>query len=199
MTKEWVLASASPRRQSLMRLFGQPFRAHPAHIDETLPETTRQPSRWGKALAHGKAEAIAPHYSNALIFAADTLVVLGGTLLAKPEDEAHAKAMLRALSGRTHLVITAVCILEREGGETTRLALFAPQTKVTFRALSASMIEWYVKTGEPMDKAGAYGIQEYGALLVEKVCGCYFNVVGFPLVDIAKQLEAWGYPAYSTD
>lgn len=180
-----------------MRLFGHPFVVHPPDVDETLPERIRQPARLAKQLALAKAEAVAPNYPDALIFAADTIVVLpdkhGSLVLGKPEDNSDAKRMLRLLSGRSHTVITAACLLQRSENRTVRCTLDAPRTRVYFRALTEDWIDWYVGTGEPMDKAGAYGIQEYGALLVEKVNGCYFNVVGFPLATIAHRLQEFGW------
>jgi septum formation protein len=180
-----------------MRLFGQPFVVHPADVDETLPEEVYHPTRLAKQLAYAKAQAVAPHYMNALMIAADTLVVLPGktsaTVLGKPEDEEDAKRMLRMLSGRSHIVITAVCLMQRIENQTTRFTLDAPRTQVHFRPLTDPWIDWYVRTGEPMDKAGAYGIQEYGALLVERINGCYFNVVGFPLTTVSRRLEEFGW------
>ncbi|MDW8106775.1 MAG: Maf family protein [Armatimonadota bacterium] len=188
----WVLASQSPRRQALMRLFGKPFEVHPAHLEEHLPECTTRPAALGKRLARAKAEAVAPHYADALIIAADTLVIIDGRVLGKPADEREAFEMLRLLSGRTHVVITALCLLLRRGGRTVAMTLDAPRSRVTFRPLSEEWIRWYIQTGEPFDKAGAYGIQEYGALLIEKVHGCYFNVVGLPLATLASRLEQLG-------
>ncbi|MCX7993298.1 MAG: Maf family protein [Fimbriimonadales bacterium] len=191
-TLRWVLASQSPRRRALMRLFGKPFEVHPAQIEEHLPEYTARPTALGKRLARAKAEAVAPCYPDALIIAADTLVVIDGRVLGKPADECEAFEMLRMLSGRTHTVITALCLLLRRQGRTEQLVLDAPRSRVTFRALSDEWIRWYIATGEPFDKAGAYGIQEYGALLIEKVQGCYFNVVGLPLATLASRLEQLG-------
>ncbi|MFQ3610347.1 MAG: Maf family protein [Fimbriimonadales bacterium] len=185
----WVLASQSPRRQSLLRLFGQAFSVHPAQIEERLPHSTRTPAKVAKQLARAKAEAVAPHYDDALIIAADTIVVLDGALLGKPGDADDARRLLRTLSGRTHTVITALCLLLRQQGQTVQQVLDAPRSRVTFRTLTEEWIEWYLQTGEPFDKAGAYGIQEYGALLVERVQGCYFNVVGLPLATLAHHLE----------
>lgn len=185
-----------------MRLFGQPFVVHPPDVDETLPERAQRPARLAKQLALAKVQAVAPHYSDALIMAADTLVVLpdkqGAVVLGKPEDEADAKRMLRLLSGRSHTVMTAVCLLQRRENQTVRFTLDAPRTQVYFRPLTDEWIDWYVRTGEPMDKAGAYGIQEYGALLVEQVRGCYFNVVGFPLTTIARRLQEFGWKPSET-
>lgn len=186
---EWVLASASLRRQALLKLFGQPFRVHPPNIEERLPATTRRPATLGKRLAYAKAQVVATHYSDALIIAADTLVIVGNRVLGKPADAQEAFQMLQTLSGRTHTVITALCLLLRQNGQTVRTTLDAPRTRVRFRTLSDAWIEWYLRTGEPYDKAGAYGIQEYGALLVESVHGCYFNVVGLPLTTLARRLE----------
>ncbi|MGQ9900972.1 MAG: Maf family protein [Fimbriimonadales bacterium] len=188
----WVLASGSPRRQSLMRLFGKPFEVHPAQIEEHLPPRVSRPALLGRRLARAKAEAVAPHYTDALIIAADTLVVIDGQVLGKPADAREAHEMLRLLSGRTHTVITALCLLLRREGRTVRLVQDAPRSRVTFRPLSDDWIRWYIATGEPFDKAGAYGIQEYGALLIEKVQGCYFNVVGLPLATLAQRLEELG-------
>lgn len=185
----WVLASGSPRRQSLMRLFGKPFEVHPAQIEEHLPPRVPRPALLGRRLARAKAEAVAPHYTNALIIAADTLVVIDGQVLGKPADAHEAYEMLRLLSGRTHTVITALCLLLRQDGQTVHVVENAPRSRVTFRPLSDAWIRWYIATGEPFDKAGAYGIQEYGALLIDKVQGCYFNVVGLPLATLAQHLE----------
>ncbi len=186
----WVLASASPRRQALLRLFGQEFHIHPPEIEEPLPLTHSRPAQLAKHLARAKAETVAPHYPDALIISADTIVILGKQILGKPNDEEDAFRMLRLLSGRTHTVITALCLLVRQAGNTVQMTLDAPRTRVTFRPLSDEWIRWYVRTGEPMDKAGAYGIQEYGALLVGKVQGCYFNVVGLPLATLSARLES---------
>jgi septum formation protein len=116
-------------------------------------------------------------------------VVLDRAVLGKPQTAEEARQMLRLLSGRTHRVITALCLLLRQEGRTVRMTLDAPSTRVTFRPLSEAWIEWYIATGEPFDKAGAYGIQEYGALLVERVVGDYFNVVGLPLPTLVRRLE----------
>lgn len=188
----WVLASGSPRRQSLMRLFSKPFEVHPAQIEEHLPPRVPRPALLGRRLARAKAEAVAPHYTDALIIAADTLVVIDGRVLGKPADAHEAYEMLRLLSGRTHTVITALCLLLRREGRAVRLVQDAPRSRVTFRPLSDAWIRWYIATGEPFDKAGAYGIQEYGALLIDKVQGCYFNVVGLPLATLAQRLEELG-------
>ncbi len=188
----WVLASQSPRRQSLLRVFGRPFVVHPAHVEEHLPAYTARPAALGKRLAYAKAQAVAPCYDDALIIAADTLVIVDGRVLGKPADESEAFEMLRLLAGRTHTVITALCLLARQGGATTHCVFDAPRTRVAFRPLSDECIRWYIGTGEPFDKAGAYGIQEYGALLIDKVQGCYFNVVGLPLATLAKRLEQLG-------
>jgi septum formation protein len=148
----WVLASGSPRRQVLMRLFGVPFEVHPAQIEERLPERAARPALVGKRLACAKAEAVAPHYPNALIIAADTLVVIDGRILGKPADEREAFEMLRLLSGRTHTVITALCLLLRREGRTVRTVLDAPRTRVTFRPLSDAWIRWYIATASRSTK-----------------------------------------------
>ncbi|GIV10099.1 MAG: Maf-like protein [Fimbriimonadales bacterium] len=200
-TLRWVLASQSPRRQQLMRLFGRPFEVHPAQIEEHLPEYSARPDLLGKRLAKAKAEAVAPCYADALIIAADTLVVIDRRVLGKPADESEALEMLRLLSGRTHTVITALCLMLRRGGRTVQTVQDAPRSRVTFRPLNDAWLRWYIATGEPFDKAGAYGIQEYGALLIDKVQGCYFNVVGLPLATLTQRLEELGVwrPTHESD
>ncbi|GIV11570.1 MAG: Maf-like protein [Fimbriimonadales bacterium] len=200
-TLRWVLASQSPRRQRLMQLFGRPFEVHPAQIEEHLPEYSARPDLLGKRLAKAKAEAVAPYHADALIIAADTLVVIDGRVLGKPADASEAFEMLRLLSGRTHTVITALCLMLRRGGRTVQTVQDAPRSRVTFRPLNDAWLRWYIATGEPFDKAGAYGIQEYGALLIDKVQGCYFNVVGLPLATLTQRLEELGVwrPTHESD
>jgi septum formation protein len=168
-----ILASQSPRRRELLALVGITHEVRPADIDESyLPGET--PIAHAERLARGKAAAIdAP---DAVIIGSDTIVVVDGDVLGKPRDRAHAAEMLRRLSGRSHIVMTGVAVQFRG-----RLASGVEEVGVTFRELGDADIERYIDTGEPMDKAGAYGIQGYGATIVERVDGDYFAVMGLAL------------------
>jgi septum formation protein len=179
-----VLASQSPRRRELLTLIGVRHEVRPANIDETyFPGEV--PRSHAERLAREKAEAIAA--PDAVIIASDTIVVVDGDVLGKPRDEAEAERMLRRLSGRSHVVITAVAA--RWQG---RLLSATEEVGVTFRALSDEDIRAYIATGEPMDKAGAYGIQGFGATIVERVDGDYFAVMGLPLNRLTRLLESLG-------
>jgi len=168
-----ILASASPRRRELLRLIGIEHEVRPADIDERyLPHET--PPAHAERLAREKASAI--DEDGAVTIGSDTIVVIDGEVLGKPRDRAHAHEMLKRLSGRSHVVMTGVAV--RWQG---RVASGLEQVGVTFRALGDDEIERYIDTGEPMDKAGAYGIQGYGATIVERVDGDYFAVMGLAL------------------
>ena len=179
-----VLASQSPRRRQLLSLIGIEHDVRPANIDETyLPG--EEPRAHALRLAREKAEAIgAPE---AVTIASDTIVILDGEILGKPADALEARSTLRRLSGRVHKVITAVAVRWRN-----RLVADAEEVDVTFRSLSDAEIAAYVDTGEPMDKAGAYGIQGFGATIVERVDGDYFAVMGLPLNRLTRLLESLG-------
>ena len=175
-----ILASQSPRRRELLTLVGITHDVQPADIDET-PWPDEAPIPHTERLATAKAQVIASRNPDALVIAADTIVVIDGAILGKPTDEAGARAMLRRLSGRTHEVCTAmvVAIGEQVRSEVVRV-------QVRFRTLDDDSIARYVKTGEPMDKAGAYGIQGYGATIVEHIEGDYFAVMGLSLVTVVR-------------
>ena len=183
-----ILASASPRRRSLLEGLGLEFRVIPPDFDEE-GVSGQAPDDLVAALARGKALAVAKNNPGALVIGADTVVVLGGEILGKPKDAADAASMLKRLSGNTHTVKTGVCIAR--GRDALQLSA-VESTEVTFGMLSEELIQRYVATGEPLDKAGAYGIQEIGATLVCRVNGCYFNVVGLPLFRLARMLESVG-------
>ncbi len=168
-----VLASSSPRRRQLLELLGLAFEVAPADIDETW-RSGEAPAAHAERLAREKAATIAR--PEALVVGADTIVVIGGEILGKPRDAAEARAMLRRLSGRDHEVFTAVAVAWR--GKT---ASGVHRTAVHVRPLDDETIAAYVATGEPLDKAGAYGIQGYGAVLVERIEGDYFTVMGLGL------------------
>lgn len=187
-----VLASRSPRRRELLSRLGLDFVVIPSDVAEeqytSLPPVARV-----TALARAKAEAVARGLTEAVVVAADTLVVCEGRVLGKPASREEAEAMLTFLSGRTHEVYTGVAVMSVPGGvcrETWE------RTEVRFRRLSEREIKAYVATGEPLDKAGAYGIQGRGALLVEGIAGDFFNVVGLPLVKTAMLLEECGFSVW---
>lgn len=185
-----ILASASPRRQELISLLGLPVRILPSLVDEDTPDDW-SPSQIVEGLSLRKALAVKEELTNSsdassIIIGSDTIVVLNGRAMGKPSDEQDARQMLKRLSGNIHEVYTGVtCIRVSDAKTVTSHRI----TKVKMRRLSAEQISRYVATGEPLDKAGAYGIQEIGSLLVESIDGCYFNVVGLPVSLLAVQLE----------
>ncbi|GAW27788.1 MULTISPECIES: nucleoside triphosphate pyrophosphatase [unclassified Carboxydocella] len=188
-----VLASASPRRQQLLKLLGLDFQVLTADIDETLDSTQPLASAI-QDLARRKAQAVQEQLperpADLYILAADTVVVLEGQVLGKPASAREAEVMLQFLSGRTHQVMTGVVLLRADGD--CCYSDYAV-TEVAFRPLTAAEIRAYVATGEPLDKAGAYGIQGLGSLLVDRINGCYYNVVGLPLVKTMQLLRQAGW------
>ena len=185
-----VLASGSPRRKNLMEAVGADFRVVIPMVSEDGIENL-SPETAVRKLARDKALEVRSRLSRdgrkRLVVAADTVVAYRHHVLGKPENEAQAVRMLKMLSGRWHHVYTGLCLISPLDG---RIITGFEVTKVKFRRLSPSYINNYVTSGEPLDKAGAYGIQELGALIVEKVDGCYFNVVGLPLVKLDKMIRA---------
>lgn len=177
-----LLASGSPRRAELLRQAGVPFVVAPSNVPELVPVRCANVAAHiaNTALLKAKTAFVQAHedpeLSRLTVLAADTTVVLDGRMLGKPADETQARLMLRALSGRTHQVTTGVCLISRAG-----VQAFAETTDVTFGALTDADIDAYVASGEPMDKAGAYGIQGLGGAFVERISGDYYNVVGLPL------------------
>lgn len=188
MNTSIILASNSPRRKELLRQIGVVFTVDPADVDErVLPGET--PEAYAARVALDKARVAAARAGTGLVIAADTIVVLDDEILGKPVDERDAERMLAMLSGRMHRVITGLAVVDEATGKTmTRAAV----TKVWFRSLATQEIASYVTTREPLDKAGAYGIQGRGALLVDRIDGCYFNVVGLPLSLLGELLSAFG-------
>lgn len=187
-----ILASASPRREALLAQVGLPFRVEPSRAPERKARKPGNPALFVQRAAQAKADDVAARVGDGLVLAADTVVVVGGELLGKPSSKAAARAMLQQLSGVTHRVYTGVALIEVRDGEVTRRSVASEVTAVTMRRLPPAEIAGYVATGEPMDKAGAYGIQGRGALLVRRIDGCYFNVVGLPLGRLAELLEEFG-------
>ncbi|MBN1209602.1 MAG: septum formation inhibitor Maf [Myxococcaceae bacterium] len=182
-----VLASASPRRRELLSQLGLRFTVSAADLDET-PLAGEAADAYVLRLARAKARAVAERHPGAWVLAADTTVVLGAELLGKPSGPAEAQEMLGRLSGRTHAVYTGVALAGRADSATV------VRTGVTFRALSAGEIDWYVGTGEPLDKAGAYAIQGRGGFLVAAVEGSPTNVIGLPLGETLELLTRAGVP-----
>jgi septum formation protein len=182
-----ILASASPRRRDLLRLIGIDHEVRPADIDESyLPGEL--PRTHAERLARGKAETIAGAAErDTVTIGSDTIVVVDGDVLGKPRDREHARQMIRRLSGRSHVVMTGVAVSWRG-----RTHSGVEEVGVTFRELSDDEIDRYIDTGEPMDKAGAYGIQGYGATVVERVNGDYFAVMGLALNLLVRLLRDAG-------
>jgi septum formation protein len=181
-----VLASSSPRRRQLLDLIGIEHEVRPANIDETM-RLREAPRRHAERLAREKASVIARRDPDLITIGADTVVVINRKVLGKPRDEAEAVTMLSQLSGREHTVITAVAVAR---GRKLRSAI--EEVRVKFRRLRTDEIEAYVATGEPMDKAGAYGIQGYGATIVERIDGDFFAVMGLPLMRLVGLLREVG-------
>ncbi|NLO21343.1 MAG: septum formation inhibitor Maf [Syntrophomonadaceae bacterium] len=186
--KRIILASQSPRRKSLLEQLDIHFECCPANIDEEFQpgETAREAAR---RIAWNKAEDVRKKAKNALIIAADTMVVCNGEILGKPDDVRDAFCKLSKLRGREHEVITAVCVMDAESG---LCEVQDEITRVWFRDVKDEEIRAYIMTGEPMDKAGAYGIQGLGAVFIDRIEGCYFNVVGLPLKNLYSMLQRQG-------
>jgi septum formation protein len=181
-----ILASRSPRRQKLLAQVGLPFAVQPSAVEEVIPPGL-SPSAAVQHLALEKAQAVAVDFPKALTLGADTIVVLDGDVLGKPADAAEARAMLQRLSGRTHIVYTGLALVHAAAKHTVTSF---EATHVTFGTLTEAEVADYVATGSPMDKAGAYGIQDdRGALFVARIEGDYYNVVGLPLHRLYRLLR----------
>ena len=177
LKQKLILASKSPRRSELLRAAGWPFEAVAANIDET--RHAHEPAvTYVQRLAQTKAEKVAQQFPNDLVLGADTTVVVGDNILEQPGDDATAQWMLKLLSGKWHQVLTGVALVRVSDA---RVIVAHEVTQVRFAELSAAEIDWYVSTGEPLDKAGAYGIQGGAAPFIEEIQGDYFNIVGLPM------------------
>ncbi len=184
-----VLASASPRRRHLLEMLGIPHVVQPADVDETRLRG-EVPEAMAVRLAAAKASAVHVRRPDDLVLAADTVVTIDDQVLGKPEDPADAERMLALLSGRGHRVVTGVALALPGGDVRDRYDV----THVWFRELSPELIRSYVATGEPLDKAGSYGVQGVGAVLIERVDGDFFSVMGLPLRLVVELLEDAGRP-----
>jgi len=184
-----VLASSSPRRHLLLEMLGIDHEVIPADVPE-IQEPGELPETMALRLACDKAQSVAATRSDVPVLAADTLVVVDEDILGKPSDVRDAERMLGRLSGRAHRVVTAVALTDTDGAVYER----CDTTRVWFRDLTPEAIEAYVATGEPLDKAGSYGVQGYGAVLVERVEGDFFGVMGLPLRLVVELLEMAGHP-----
>lgn len=183
--KTIILASASPRRKELLERIGLKFKIVKSNFEEKLnPKVDFH--TLSKKLSLGKAEAVAENFKNSIVIAADTFVVLGKEIFGKPKDKEHAKKMLKKLCGKMHLVITGFTIIDTK---TQKQISKSVESKVYMRKLSQKEIEDYIKTKEPFGKAGAYAVQEKGSVLIEKIEGDYFNIVGLPIFALAKELK----------
>ncbi len=185
MEQALILASSSPRRRELMALTGVPFQVVTADAEEVK---TGDPAALVMENARRKARAVADGHPGRIVLGADTIVCLDGQALGKPRDEADAASMLRRLSGAWHTVYTGVCVITAEGKEDTRF----DKTRVLFAALDGETIARYVKTREPMDKAGAYAVQGIGGMFVKRIEGSYSNVIGLPMALTREMLLAAG-------
>lgn len=184
-----ILASGSPRRKELLAGLGLDFYVHPALAPEPAFIPGTDPEAFALGAAQAKAREVAAHQPEAVVLAADTIVVLGGDVLGKPVDSREALAMLERLAGRKHVVITGCCLLDTNNDAKQH---FAVRTTVWMQNFGPEVLAAYVATGEPMDKAGAYGIQERAACLVERIQGSYTNVVGLPLAEVVEVLSCYG-------
>lgn len=182
-----ILASASPRRVQLLREMGFDFRVVISNAAESQPSHL-SPGESARLNAHRKAVAVARKNPEALVIGADTVVCLENQIFGKPADMDHAKSMLAALEGKTHQVITGVCLVQ---WARRKITLFAESTEVVFRKLSPEQIDDYLARIHPLDKAGAYAIQEHGDTIVSRISGSFSNVVGLPVEHLQVELARW--------
>jgi len=190
--KPIILASASPRRQEILRNASLPFVAQPSHVPEA-PREGESPTAYAERLARDKALEVAKQRPQDFVLGADTVVVVNGTMLEKPADTGDAARMLRLLSGKTHQVTTGICLVSPQlRAENRELRTASETTSVTMTTLSDAEIAAYVATGEPMDKAGAYAIQGIASRWITCIEGDYFNVVGLPVALVYRMLKQAG-------
>lgn len=199
--KKIVLASASPRRKELLRQIGLDFTVEPSDYEESISTTsehcdyqqnidfTAESHELARYLSREKARLVAQKHENALVIAADTFILFKGEIMGKPATDIEARRILQRINGEQHSVITGLTVIDTGSNKTASKSV---ETRVYIRKLTSEEIDTYVKTGEPLDKAGAYAIQGLGAVIVERIEGDYFNVVGLPLSTLAESLKAFG-------
>ena len=186
--KTIILASASPRRKELLEKIGLRFKVEPSNYEEDMLSGL-EPHELAQKISLEKAEAVASKHENAIVIAADTFIVFGGRILGKPHTEKEARKMLKTISGKSHSVITGFSIIDTGTNKTLSKSV---ETKVYIRKLTLAEIDAYVRSKEPLDKAGAYAIQGLGAVIVERIEGDYFNVIGLPLSALTEALKEFG-------
>lgn len=187
-TMRIILASASPRRKEILGKTGLKFTVDVSEYEEDM-SLGMPPHQLARFLSSEKAKTVAIKYRNALVIAADTFIVFKGGLLGKPHTEKEAKRMLTLLNGKAHSVITGFTIIDTN---TKKKLSRSVETRVYFKKMTVQEIESYVRTGEPLDKAGAYAIQDLGAVIVKKIEGDYFNIMGLPLRSVTDTLKKFG-------
>jgi septum formation protein len=186
----WILASASPRRREILAGLGLEFAADPSSLPEPAIRPGESPGAYAVRAARLKARDVAARHRSGLVIGADTIVVCGNTILGKPATRQAAARMLRTLSGRWHRVVTGLSIYDLRSG---RFSSGYSESRVHLRRMSPAEIGWYLDTGEYADKAGAYGIQGYAALFIDRVEGCYLNIVGFPVATFESLCRRLGH------
>jgi len=186
--KTIILASASPRRKELLEKIGLRFKVEPSNYEEDM-HSGLEPHEFAQRISLEKAKVVASKHKNAIVIAADTFIVFGGQILGKPHTEKEARKMLKTISGKSHSVITGFSIIDNGTNKTVSKSV---ETKIYIRKLTMTEIDAYVKSKEPLDKAGAYAIQGLGAVFVEKIEGDYFNVIGLPLSALTEALKEFG-------
>lgn len=185
ISSPFILASASPRRQELLKSVGLKFKTRPAHVNEDHI-AGENPRQYVKRLALDKALTVADKYPEALVLGADTIVVIDGLILGKPENKKQARLMLTRLSGREHKVFTGFA-LTRTSSQVTKTRVI--QSAVQFKTISAEEMQWYIACDEPYDKAGGYAVQGKGAYFIKSIRGSYTNVIGLPLCEVLEELK----------
>jgi len=186
--KTIILASASPRRKELLEKIGLRFKVEPSNYEEDM-RSELEPHEFARKISLEKAKVVASKHKNAIVIAADTFIIFGGQILGKPHTEKEARKMLETISGKPHSVITGFSIIDTGTSKTLSKSV---ETKIYIRKLTLAEIDAYVKSKEPLDKAGAYAIQGLGAVFVEKIEGDYFNVIGLPLSALTEALKEFG-------
>jgi len=186
--KTVILASASPRRKELLEKIGLVFEVEPSNCEENI-DSRLGPHELAREISLKKAGAVAGRHKDAIVIAADTFIVFGGRILGKPLTENEARKILETINGGSHSVITGFSIIDTTDNRTVTGSV---ETKVYIRKLTPAEIDAYVSSGEPMDKAGAYAIQGLGAVIVERIEGDYFNVIGLPLSALTEALKEFG-------